>query len=582
MPTLLSVNVGLPRMIKRNGRAILSAIWKTSRKGRVWASRLGLEGDGVADFVGHGGEVRAVLVYQMASYEYWNRILKRDGFEYGQFGENLTVEGLADDEVCIGDRYQIGTAVFEVSQPRVTCFKLGMRLNSPGLAGLLVAHGKPGFYMRVVHEGEIGEGDAIVKIASGNEQMTVTEIDGLLYKNDRPIDKLTRALKISALSPGWKGSFRELLNAQRDGVTTGNAGLRQSRDSKEWVGFRPLRIIAIHQESDDVKSFELGTLDDSLLPSPKPGQHIAIKFIGPGKRYATRFYSISGGLKSGRYRISIKREHDGSASAYLHHWATIGAVLEVSAPQGQFTLEDGQRPIVLLSGGIGVTPMVSMLHSLVDGKPREVWWLHSARDGKHHPFQSEVQDLLKSIPGGKSHIVYTRPLDADRLPTFSQSVGRFDSRLLRTLALPVDADFYVCGPAGFLSAMQHLLGQLGIIASRIHTESFGSRASVIAGTKSTLEAIDASADAVAEGALVTFARSGLVVSWSERFASLLDLAEACNVPTQWSCRSGVCHSCQTNVLEGQFTYGPEPLSPPAMGTALICCAKPSGNVELDL
>src|SRR4051812_3498579 len=181
MARLVSVNVGLPRDITWNGHVVHTGIWKSPVLGRCRVGRLNLEGDGQGDTAGHGGEHRAVFVYQLDSYRHWERELGRDGLAYGQFGENLTVEGLADDEVCIGDRYQIGSALFEVSQPRVTCYRVGIRMDEPRLPALLVSHRRPGFYLRVLEEGEITAGDEIVKVASGAEEMTVAEVDGLLY-----------------------------------------------------------------------------------------------------------------------------------------------------------------------------------------------------------------------------------------------------------------------------------------------------------------------------------------------------------------------------------------------------------------
>ena len=152
MATLLSVNVGQPKDVEWQGRTVHTGIWKRPVDGPRMARRLNLDGDGQGDLNGHGGEQRAVLAYQIDSYRYWQDFFGRDGFEYGQFGDNFTVDGLSDDEVCIGDRYRIGEAEFEVTQPRVTCFRVGLRLGEPQLPALLVAHGRPGFYLRVITE----------------------------------------------------------------------------------------------------------------------------------------------------------------------------------------------------------------------------------------------------------------------------------------------------------------------------------------------------------------------------------------------------------------------------------------------
>ena len=167
MARLLSVNVGLPRDIPWQGKTVHTGIWKTPVQGPRRVRRLNIDGDGQGDLNGHGGEHRAVFVYQIDSYRYWQAQLGRNDFPYGQFGENFTIDGLPDTEVCIGDRYRIGSALFEVTQPRVTCYRVGIRMNEPQMPALLVAHGRPGFYFRVLQEGEVEAGDEIVKIAAG-------------------------------------------------------------------------------------------------------------------------------------------------------------------------------------------------------------------------------------------------------------------------------------------------------------------------------------------------------------------------------------------------------------------------------
>jgi len=226
MARLLSVNVGLPRDIEWQGKTVHTAVWKTPVQGRRMTRRLNVDGDGQGDLSGHGGEHRAVFVYQIESYRYWQNQLGRNDFTYGQFGENFTVEGLADTEVCIGDHYRIGDALFEVTQPRVTCYRVGIRMNEPQMAALLVSHGRPGFYFRVLGEGEVDAGDEIVKVKAGPERVTVAEINALLYLPGHPASGLERALLIPALSAGWRTSLEALLDLERKGNgTTGNPGL---------------------------------------------------------------------------------------------------------------------------------------------------------------------------------------------------------------------------------------------------------------------------------------------------------------------------------------------------------------------
>jgi MOSC domain-containing protein YiiM len=229
----VSVNVGLPQDISWHGKTVRTGVWKSPVAGPSQVRRLNIDGDGQGDLAGHGGENRAVFVYQLDSYEYWQHELGRSDFTYGQFGENFTISGLADDQVCIGDRYQIGTALFEMTQPRVTCYRVGIRMNDPQIPALLVSRHRPGFYFRVLREGTVQAGDQIVKVAAGPEEMTVAEVDGLLYLPGHPRERVQRALRITALSDGWKTSFREILSQPEaaNGVA-GNAGLAAGRATR--------------------------------------------------------------------------------------------------------------------------------------------------------------------------------------------------------------------------------------------------------------------------------------------------------------------------------------------------------------
>src|SRR5829696_8317668 len=320
--TLLAVNVGMPKDVSWQGKTVFTAVFKdaVTRPRRV--RRLNIDGDGQGDLAGHGGERRAVFVYQLGSYRYWERELGRDDFVYGQFGENFTVEGLSDDEVCIGDRYQIGTAVFEVTQPRVTCYRVGIRLNDPRIPALLVSHRRPGFYFRVLQEGEVQAGDEIVKLASGPEQMTVAEVDALLYLPGHPRQQLLRALRIPALSPGWQASFDALLEADRG---SGNAGLVATSPPPAWAGFRRLTVTGIERESDSVISITLEDPDGGPLPPAHPGQYLTLR-VQPGEHHRSvlRNYSLSGRPGAASYRITVKREEQGAASGYLHSRVAVG------------------------------------------------------------------------------------------------------------------------------------------------------------------------------------------------------------------------------------------------------------------
>jgi ferredoxin-NADP reductase/MOSC domain-containing protein YiiM len=587
MNSLVSVNVGLPRNIEWQGKVVYTAVWKRPAAGRIMARRLNLDGDGQGDSSGHGGESRALMVYQLDSYRHWEAYLDRRDLEYGQFGENLTVDGLADDEVCIGDRYRIGGAVFEVSQPRVTCYRVGIRMNNPQMPALLVSHKRPGFYFRVIEEGEIGAGDAIEKVSDGPEQITVAEIDALLYLPGHPRDRLRTALRISALSAGWRGSLEALAAAEGNDKQSGNAGLSpSSAPPPAWRGFRSLRVKAVQRETLHVLSFVLESEDRRPLPVPLSGQFLVFKLeMGNAATPVLRSYSMSGPPGMETYRISVKRG-DGPGSHYLHDHIQVGDLLKVSAPRGSFTLAQGSSPVVLLSAGIGVTPMLSMLHALAANgadRMREVRWCYGARNGREHPFAAEARKLLDCLPHSRSFIAYSDPEREDQLGTNYDARGHLSLTALQQIHVPQEAEFYVCGPTAFQASFTTALTAWGVAGSRIHSESFGAGPSTTPGIAAvTLGTPHQPAGNPGTGPTISFTRSGLTASWDSRFQNLLEFAEACDVPVRWSCRTGVCHMCESGLIDGKIRYEPEPLDLPTDGNLLICCSSPLSDVELDL
>jgi ferredoxin-NADP reductase/MOSC domain-containing protein YiiM len=564
--TVLSVNVGLPKDVAWNGKTVYTGVWKEPISGPVMARRLNLDGDGQGDTAGHGGEQRAVLVYQIDSYRYWSKHFGRDDFVYGQFGENLTVDGLRDDEVCIGDRYRIGAAEFEVTQPRVTCYRVGLRMGEPELPALLVSHHRPGFYCRVITEGQIEAGDTIVKTSTGPGALSVADTDALLYLPDRDLDSVRRALQIPALSPGWQGSFRELLEAENGAGSFSAAGASVATPPA-WDGFRPLRVTDVVAENATVSSIRLAAADGQDLPPARPGQYLTFRLPDAGQPVPVRSYSLSSAPGTGSYRISVKHEPHGVASGYLTSRLTVGAVLEVAAPRGEFVLEDDPGPVLLVSAGIGITPVLSMLHALAEQRStREVWWIHAARQASDYVLAGEVHRLLEELPHMHEHVYY------------SSSGGRLTKDKLVDLALPVDATAYICGPVPFMTDMREALTAVGV--NRIHTELFGALPSTNPGITGQTVRPPHQPASPGNGPLVTFARSGLSTVSGD--GSLLDLAESCDVPTRWSCRTGVCHTCVTSLLSGEVIYSPAPVELPADGQTLICCARPTTELVLDM
>jgi ferredoxin-NADP reductase/MOSC domain-containing protein YiiM/ferredoxin len=587
MPKLVSINVGLPRDVTWHGETVHTGIWKQPAPGPRKVGRLNVLGDGQGDLGGHGGEHRAVMVYQMDSYRYWESQLHRNDFTFGQFGENFTVEGLSDAEVCIGDRYQIGSALFEVTQPRVTCYRVGIRMDEPQMAALLVSHHRPGFYFRVLQEGEVGAGDEITKVADGPERISVAAIDALLYLPGHPRELLKRSLRIPALSPGWKGSLQALLDQDLTGASgAGNAGLSAAAGPPPaWSGFRSLRVARVDRESASVISLSFESTDASPLAAALPGQFLVLKLrIQPEHPPILRNYSLSSAPGSNAYRVSVKREERGVASTFLHDHIKAGDVLEVSAPRGTFTLRPGSEPVVLLSAGIGATPVLAMLHALASaGSTREVWWLYGARDGSDHPFAAESRQLLKALTRSRSYIAYSNPAPGDQLGRDFDSTGRLNLPALTQLGVPRTADFYLCGPASFLSSFTAGLQEWGLARTRIHSEIFGPTESLTPGIAASVRRpVHPPSGTGGTGPQVSFTRSGLTAPWDARFNSLLEFAEACDVPVKWACRTGVCQTCETALIGGAVNYRPDPLAPPAEGSVLICCSQPRVDVEIDL
>ena len=240
---------------------------------------------------------------------------------------------------------------------------------------------------------------------------------------------------------------------------------------------RELRLIEKQRESADVTSFVFAPGDGSPLGEYIAGQHLPIELEVPGETApVTRTYSLSGAPGDSNYRISVKRESLGLASRYLHDQLDVGGFVSASAPRGAFTLHGSgdNRPTVLVSAGVGITPLVSMLHALAaDPDSGPVWFVHGARDGDHHPLRSEVDRLIESASNAKLHVAYSRPLPGDELGRDYHSAGRVDGALLETLVPGLEADFYLCGPLGFMAAIQTELEAHGVSTERIHTESFG-------------------------------------------------------------------------------------------------------------
>lgn len=411
------------------------------------------------------------------------------------------------------------------------------------------------------------------------------------------------------------------------------------------MGFRRFRVVGRTVESADVTSFDLAPADGEAMWRARPGQYLTLRVPtvdGP----VLRTYSIStDAARSDATRISVKRETGpasatgapaGTGSGWLHDAVAPGAEIEIAAPRGDFALDvASERPVVLLSGGIGQTPLLSMLHALARGT-RSAWYLHACENGEVHALHAEVRGLVAGAGGRlRHHVAYRTPTEADRARGGFDAEGLIDRATLQAL-LPIDDyDCYLCGPTPFMVAQYRLLTGLGVPAERIRHEFFGEGASLEVLARRDAEAEVAGAvaaparragsrapaalaglahltdpdaraahdgDGIATadragptsrsnatnaatpttGTAVVFARSGVEAVWTDAAGSLLELAEGAGLAPPFSCRSGICNTCLCTLVEGTVEYLEEPLLVPAPGTALICCSRPAGKVVLAL
>jgi ferredoxin-NADP reductase len=341
-------------------------------------------------------------------------------------------------------------------------------------------------------------------------------------------------------------------------------------------------VAAIDRESASVISIRLVPADGEAAAPAQPGQFLTVR-LRPDTAAPPllRTYSLSGLPDAESYRISVKREPHGVASQYLHTRLRVGDVIEAGAPRGSFVLRPGDRPVVLVSAGVGATPVLAMLHVLAgERSARQVWWLHGARNRSEHAFVAEADELLAELPDAHRIVCYSHPGPDDQ---GFDVTGRLIGAVLDQAGVPADADFYLCGPGPFMHDIGAALTARGALPERVSTEVFGPLDASTPGiARAPAKTPHPPAGTPGTGPSISFSRSNLSVAWDPSFASLLELAEACDVPVRWSCRTGVCHTCETGLVAGTVSYRPDPLEPPEPGLALICCSQPSGEVTLDL
>lgn len=355
----------------------------------------------------------------------------------------------------------------------------GHRGEGPGPGfGMDASHrgGEPGF-VRV-----LGEGELVFPDYAGNDHyntignLVMDPRAGLLFVDfaHGGLLQLTGRVRIAWDSPELEHfpGARRLVYFELDEAVELDGALPLRWDAATG-SVRSLRVIEKTRESDDVTSFVFGARDGGPLPDFAPGQHLPIQLDVPDQGRIARTYSLSGPPGRGRYRISVKRHARGLASRFLHDCVDVGDILSARAPAGDFVLDlSSARPIVLVSAGVGLTPLVSMLHQLARDDERPVWFVHGARDGRQHPLAAEVARLARGAAKVGVHIAYSRPGPGDEAGHHYHSAGRVDGSLLASLVPGLEADFYTCGPAGFMASLQDDLEGRGVPSDRIHSETF--------------------------------------------------------------------------------------------------------------
>jgi len=579
MRVIDAVSVGVPREVEIHGQRVTTSIIREPATEPVYFGPTGPAGNQTA--------VHTEQVYAFPSehYAYWTRRfdLPADAWPLAFWGENLTISGLDENELPIGTILRIGAAaVLQVTSPRTPCFKLTWRLGQPvSFISTLMQSGLSGFYLRVLEPGLIAAGDAVEVEWPAADQITVGDLSRILQDESLAgPDALRRILATPGLGHQTAQMLRHRLMKLTDGIRT-------ARD--RWAGWRPFVIAAVTEEARDIRSFELVPRDGKPIADYHAGQFLPVRLPSEDGQPLYRSWSLSDYREGGSaYRITIKREPQGIASRLMHDTLGVGDTVELQAPAGRFTLDrSGILRTVLISAGIGVTPLLAMLkaHALRGPEAPPLLWIHSTRNGGSHAFAAELAAVLAQNPNFRAHVAFTEPGRGETTSAGCHQVGRIAAADLERLLAPyrcapfgraIDlpgsyGEFYLCGPAGFEAEMRALLTAAGVDPGMIRSEMFRR----VPGARD---------DAAVAESRVVFARSGITATWlAASGQSLLELAEAHGIQAPFQCRAGFCQTCRASVSSGSVEHDPAPVPPPETGRALLCCATPkSGELVLEL
>jgi MOSC domain-containing protein YiiM/ferredoxin-NADP reductase len=569
---VLAIFAGAVRPL--GAKEIPSALVKSRMHEQVTVNRLGLQGDSQADLAVHGGPDKAVYAYPASNYDLW-----RDEFPehwsiwgLGALGENLALAGVNESEVCIGDVFRAGPVRFQVTQPRKPCFKLALRYNNDQrIASRMVREGRTGWYFRVLQEGGLSDDLSLSLLERPNPEWSIRRVNQAAYDNSGTEEVLNAIAALPELSEAWRAQTI----ASRNAISSKRSTARFNSFVLQEASF----------ESASIRSLVFVPAAGGEVTIHQPGQHVQIRMSPQtGQDPVVRRYTISSSPNGRSIRISVKAENGGLISPLLHQ-LEIGDKIDISGPQGRFVLDrDAGRPVAFISAGVGITPMIPMLNAAIsqDGKypfiPK-VLFLHTARNGVEHAFARQVGVSLAKHPNASSKIFYSQPNEDDRADRQFDFAGRM------TIGEVVDEvtteyDIYLCGPAAFMKDLSEGLKARGIHGSRIKSESFNVG---VDHAKVPIETLLKSSGVIKSTAVVTFATSGVVLSWTPEAGTLLDLAQAAGLTVASDCRLGLCGTCASTVLEGEVAHPGLENSEPGPSQALLCCAVPtSSSVVLDL
>lgn len=565
----------MPAYVDIRGKRVLTSIVRERSTVPLVLDEGGFERNRTAVHTEH------VLGFSQHHYDHWSDRfdVPRGTWPLTFWGENIVFDLLDEETLQIGTTLHIGaTAVLQVTSPRNPCFKLSWRLGQPDhVLAEILASGRTGCYLRVLHTGSIFDGDTVTALEPAHPAPTVADVARLLSSRiETSQAKLQEALAAEGLGTQCAGMLRQRLTDLQDVGRT---------SAHRWQGWRPFSVAAVQNSAQDIRSFELRPNDGTPLASFRAGQHVQLRLKDESGRQLTRAWSLSRyDEQPQNYRLSIKRSGRGAASDWMHDGIAEGDIVELKTPAGSFHIDrSSNHPTVLISAGIGITPLLAMLQAyalLGPGAP-PLQWIHVARDSLSYAHREEVEALLQTMPNARRHVRFTAPRASDRRGIDYDARGRLTLEALREVIavyryaifgreveLPGAAsEFYLCGPEAFEHDVRAMLAALGVASGAVRHESFGA------------PIVD---NEDAQAMPVRFARSAVTATWMPG-TSLLETAEQAGIDADSECRSGSCHRCVVEVLAGDVSYDRMPAVPPSPRTALLCCSRPArAGLILDL